>query len=363
MSYDFEKDNQQYLNATGTVLVSAYPFTMAVKFKCESRADNDTVFSLGQAADGSPFARFVMNSSNQLVGYRRTRGGSVTGDLNPGVTIALDTWYSAVMICDRYLHKVWVNTTASADFTTDMNVWSNDNLDRVGVGVLYYGSGLQGYADMKIAEAAIWAGTAFGTTEVTSYSNGTIASAIAGGPTHWWRFNTDKGTPYAADAGGISLSASASAPVYAADHPTITAGGGFNLAQGSQKLAMTGVVALSGNIGKTVPFSLVQAAQKLGLTGLVNITGNIGRVGRYWRVPTNAAQGTQVNVIVLDGSRNNYSILAQGNATVDASGYATLPGNGSAGQHAFALVHDYNDNPGVATIYSGGGVGDFIVLT
>jgi hypothetical protein len=107
----------------------------------------------------------------------------------------------------------------------------------------------------------------------------------------------------------------------------------------------------------------VNPTAPLAIASIVRVLGDISAKSKLWRVPTTAPQGTAVNVVVFDGSRNAYSVLAQGNATVDASGYASIPAaTGSVGQTAFALVHNYADNPGTTSIFGGPGIASYTVI-
>jgi hypothetical protein len=74
--------------------------------------------------------------------------------------------------------------------------------------------------------------------------------------------------------------------------------------------------------------------------------------GLVWRIPTSAPNGTALHVLVMNGSSPSYGILAQGTAIV-AGGYIDVPGTGSAGTKAFALVHNYNDNTATTSIRGG----------
>jgi hypothetical protein len=73
---------------------------------------------------------------------------------------------------------------------------------------------------------------------------------------------------------------------------------------------------------------------------------------QVWRIPTNAANGSAVHALIFTGVAPNYTVLAQGNATV-AGGYVDVPGSGSAGTKAFAFVHNYNDNTATVSIRGG----------
>ena len=71
------------------------------------------------------------------------------------------------------------------------------------------------------------------------------------------------------------------------------------------------------------------------------------------RVPTNAPQDTAVHVVVLSGASPTYAIATQGAATIDADGNADISGSGTAGDKAFAFVHNYSDDTDTTSIYGG----------
>lgn len=73
---------------------------------------------------------------------------------------------------------------------------------------------------------------------------------------------------------------------------------------------------------------------------------------QVWRIPTNAANGSAVHALIFTGAAPNYTVLAQGNATV-AGGFVDVPGSGVAGTKAFAFVHNYNDNTATTSIRGG----------
>lgn len=82
----------------------------------------------------------------------------------------------------------------------------------------------------------------------------------------------------------------------------------------------------------------------------------VGSTRKVWRVPTTAANGTAVHVTVFSGASPTYAILAQGIATVDASGYAEITSAGTSGDKGLAFVHNWDDNTATTSIFGGAGI-------
>lgn len=81
-------------------------------------------------------------------------------------------------------------------------------------------------------------------------------------------------------------------------------------------------------------------------------SATLSAFSNVWRIPTNAANGTGVHVLVFTGTAPSYTVIAQGNATV-AGGFADVPGGGTIGAKAFAFVHNYSDNTATTNIRGG----------
>lgn len=127
----------------------------------------------------------------------------------------------------------------------------------------------------------------------------------------------------------------------------------FNLVA-SAPIAVTGTVGVQGDIAIQVPvvFNLVPTAP-IGINGVLTLLGDIDFTQLYWRIPTNAPNETPVNVIVFSGEGGSYAILAQADAVVDEEGNVDISGSGTPGAKAFALVHNYDDDPETESIMGG----------
>lgn len=116
---------------------------------------------------------------------------------------------------------------------------------------------------------------------------------------------------------------------------TITSGAG----------SFVGTATLTGS-GRTIPYVAVSVIATASATFAYTAS---------WKVPTTAANGTAVHVVVFSGTSPTYTILAQGTATV-SGGYASISGSGSPGTKAFAFVHNYDDNSSTTSIFGGPGI-------
>lgn len=356
MSYDFEKSNGAYGSASASV-ITAYPFTIGAWFKAESIADGDTIIALGQNADPVPFTRLMFNGSSQVVGYRRTFSGNNTGNLTVATTISTGTWYLALLVCSgRYSHQAFVGTTGSTEYTTDMEDWSSsNNLDKIGMGALYRGSGVQDYFDGLLAEYAIWT-SALSSGDRSALAGGALANSV-GTLAHWWRANSDQGSTLTDSIGSTSIAITNGAS-YVADHPSLNSGvslaaGATAGATGSGALSVGSQLAVAA-VARAIGSGALSVHKPLTAAAVAGAAGSaaLSAFSTVWRIPTNAPNGTAVHVMVLNGASPTYGVVAQGPATV-AGGYADLPGSGSAGTKAFAYVSNYNDNTAVASIRGG----------
>lgn len=125
------------------------------------------------------------------------------------------------------------------------------------------------------------------------------------------------------------------------------------------QIALQGALSIAGDLAFEVNIP-VAAASPIALVGDLGIAGDLAFQIKRWRVPTSAPQGTSVHVMVFSGASPTYALLAQGVATVDASGFADIPATGTIGTEAFAFVHNYDDDTNTVSIYGGAGIATLV---
>jgi hypothetical protein len=323
MSYDFEASSS-HRGIISSSIITAYGWSVAFWFKPESQTTSDCVFSLQHTGgDGLPLALIRINASNQLECFRRTTSNSATV-AGPATTLSNGTWYHACFVeTGQSSRALYVNGTAGTTDTTDMVSWSaSQDLDWLGLACRALTP--SNFFDGKIGYAAVW-NTALSGANVSSLYNGGAGAlpTTVGSPIAYWPLTadaTDNVGAYDWTITGAALSSPADDPFSAA-----------------------------------TAHALVQSGA-IGVTGAIAVLGDITAQGQFWRVPTNAGGGQSVHVIVYSGTSPTYSILAQGTATV-AGGYAQIPATtGTAGDKAFAFVHNYSDNTATTSIYGGPGI-------
>lgn len=107
-----------------------------------------------------------------------------------------------------------------------------------------------------------------------------------------------------------------------------------------------------GDISSAVILDVDQAGS-IAMSGALRVSGDIEIQIKRWRVPTNAAQGTAVHLVVFSGTTVPYAILAQGAATVDASGFAEIAAAGTIGTKALAVAHNFDGDTNTTSIFGG----------
>lgn len=108
-----------------------------------------------------------------------------------------------------------------------------------------------------------------------------------------------------------------------------------------------------------IAVGLVQTSP-IAIAATLSVSGDVEFQIKRWRVPTNAPEGTQVFVVIFDGTSPTYTIRRQGQATVDASGYAELPATGSLGTKSIAFVHNFDDDVDTLSIYGGPAIAEIV---
>lgn len=130
------------------------------------------------------------------------------------------------------------------------------------------------------------------------------------------------------------------------------AGGGPFALAATAPIALQGTISISADLAfeANIP---IEALGPIALQGTLGIQADIVFEIKRWRVPTNAAEGTPVHMIVFTGAGPTYAILAQGDATIEADGSAHIPASGTIGAKAFAVVHNYDDDTETTSIFGG----------
>jgi hypothetical protein len=79
------------------------------------------------------------------------------------------------------------------------------------------------------------------------------------------------------------------------------------------------------------------------------------RTLKFWRIPSNAPNGTSARAIVFNAGNPAATVSAEGAVTADASGNFDLTVNdaAAAGAKRMAVVHDWNGNTGTNNIKGG----------
>jgi hypothetical protein len=103
-------------------------------------------------------------------------------------------------------------------------------------------------------------------------------------------------------------------------------------------------------------------------SGSVAATGHAILVGdpisyiRYWRLPSNAAQGTTGRLIVFNGGSSPTTVAYEGAVTADASGNFDLvtTTTDASGAKRFAALYVWDGSTSTASIYGGPGISTVI---
>ena len=79
------------------------------------------------------------------------------------------------------------------------------------------------------------------------------------------------------------------------------------------------------------------------------------RTNKWWRVPSNAPQGTTARMIVFNSGNPAVTVVNEGAVTADAGGQFDLSTSSSAaaGSKHMAVVHDWGGNTGTTNIKGG----------
>lgn len=98
-------------------------------------------------------------------------------------------------------------------------------------------------------------------------------------------------------------------------------------------------------------------------TGHATLVGDPDSFTKYWRIPSNAAQGTTGRMVVFGVSGNIVtSIVSEGAVTADVNGTFDLITNSAdaAGTKRFAIVHTWNGVTGTTSIYGGPAISEMV---
>jgi hypothetical protein len=78
-------------------------------------------------------------------------------------------------------------------------------------------------------------------------------------------------------------------------------------------------------------------------------------IPKYWRIPSNAPQGTTGRMIIFAAGNPPSTVYVEGEVTADASGnfYLATYDTSAYGTKRFAVVHAWNGVTGTTSIYGG----------
>lgn len=333
MSYSFVRSSSQYGLVTAN-LITNYPFSIGCWIKPASFPGQCMAFSFAKTGDDVNLLELYVDTATILKTYRRNAAATVTS--NPTPTLSINTWYyAAIVSASRTSFVGYVGTTAGTVATTDLQGWSAaQNFDRVAVGALNRNAGaggIQSFFDGKLAEPAVWNGYALTSGDIASLAGGARSDTISPGSlSAWWRFHIDEGTTVSDQIGTNDLTITG-ATFSAGDHPVADivhdVGG---------TLAATGHAVLSGD-----PFSYI----------------------KYWRLPSNAPQGTNGRLVVFNGGSLANTLAFEGAVTADASGnfdLMTTDDQFTLGTKRFAALYVWDGTTTTTSIYGGPGIVEVI---
>jgi hypothetical protein len=136
---------------------------------------------------------------------------------------------------------------------------------------------------------------------------------------------------------------------------------GFNMANSNTPDAAGIYIATFKEALGPITFDLT-GARTVASIGHATLVGDLDAFARYWRAPSNAAQGTPGRMIVYTAGSPVTAVAYEGAVTADASGYFNLPTSdlSSPGTKRFAMVHAWNGVTGTTSIYGGPGISELI---
>lgn len=102
----------------------------------------------------------------------------------------------------------------------------------------------------------------------------------------------------------------------------------------------------------------------LAAIGHATLTGDTGAFTKFWRIPSNAPQGTTGRMIVFASGNPLTAVAYEGAVTADVNGFFDLltSDQSADGTKRFAIVHAWNGVTGTTTIYGGNGISELFTL-